>query len=918
MTSVAKLFLELSSNDHLHQKLLSSCYFQEEKLDGISLLFKTLYVFMKDLQQECAETKRTLSSSSKRLASLGSELCQECSEKFLHIYYQETEKENILKPNTHGVLTNINLNQKFDLESSVPCSEFPKKSGSKTSSNVSPQKSVKDKVHSVPSDDVIKLVPCQDLKHGADPFSCSDILAQETQEFNEILAARVPINGRTCIPETVPMDLLDSVEASAANESSDVFDDSSEDGIDSSEVCTVLHTSPVLGKLSSNINSPKLVYSLSSSSSSRSTCTKNSKKAHSIESLSHSQQVNDVKELKGEPVESSKKWLFCESSSSAMSPKCGSEIESSPSLLQLKPLKKVQVTDTMSHSDKPPSLVDIYSLSASPQLAESFASECSDNLNSVAATSPDQSSSIAVNTELSSCKNSKASSVGNNVKQNLASKFFKDDTKALKPSKRNISSCTDVHSSLSNNECSSETPAAPQKETAAHNIAVLTSGSFAEMHRKRSLIKKTTGVLNKKSLFKISQENASPEDSRHANNKLLNLTIQDCSLPSKPSASRLSLSKRSATDDSSSSIAFRGSLLKWDLMPKSVPAAVKKNVKQTKLTKESFVVSKRKGNVEEDNPLLAEAKARSLATKAMDDRKRLQLLHPVLRQSSSSIEQESSVIHDNYSPSHHRSRGSTSEEYDQKKFKTEFVPAASNTNTSYLPHDVSSSSLVTESQVLKYLIDSPSGLDRVDIPVADEVVKSPSKHSSSPKKEASEYSPPSKSTTPHKLSGDESSAKKFSFRRRSNSSCSPSKKVRSPRKTVTRKSPAKKSKESPKKCISFEANLPAKKRKAKMADEGAKRTKIMDDSFDRVPCVDNSPAFAHAGPVERNRARRLELPGWSCRLCQQYYEGRQLSREQLLEYMNRCSKHRSKYKPITNTPEGFWKPDMSVSEDDDE
>ncbi|XP_018017136.1 DNA endonuclease RBBP8-like [Hyalella azteca] len=88
--------------------------------------------------------------------------------------------------------------------------------------------------------------------------------------------------------------------------------------------------------------------------------------------------------------------------------------------------------------------------------------------------------------------------------------------------------------------------------------------------------------------------------------------------------------------------------------------------------------------------------------------------------------------------------------------------------------------------------------------------------------------------------------------------------------------------------------------------------------FDRVPRTTASPSYAHQGAVERRRAQRRQLPGWSCAQCQQYYEGRNLSSQELAMHMNRCSKHRSKHKLLPNTPQDFWRPDMSASDDDDD
>ncbi|XP_068250010.1 muscle M-line assembly protein unc-89-like [Palaemon carinicauda] len=81
------------------------------------------------------------------------------------------------------------------------------------------------------------------------------------------------------------------------------------------------------------------------------------------------------------------------------------------------------------------------------------------------------------------------------------------------------------------------------------------------------------------------------------------------------------------------------------------------------------------------------------------------------------------------------------------------------------------------------------------------------------------------------------------------------------------------------------------------------------DSFDIIPPEDSEPEYAYKGPVVRKRVERMQLEGWGCRECKNWYEDEDLDPVKKKMLMNKCSRHRSKHNPITNTPEGFWNPE---------
>ena len=79
------------------------------------------------------------------------------------------------------------------------------------------------------------------------------------------------------------------------------------------------------------------------------------------------------------------------------------------------------------------------------------------------------------------------------------------------------------------------------------------------------------------------------------------------------------------------------------------------------------------------------------------------------------------------------------------------------------------------------------------------------------------------------------------------------------------------------------------------------------------------PDFAHIGPVVRKKEERRKLNGYSCPECDEYYQQKLeegLTKDQILQLMNKCSKHRGLFKPPL-TPEKYWDPDIIEDDPDD-
>ena len=83
----------------------------------------------------------------------------------------------------------------------------------------------------------------------------------------------------------------------------------------------------------------------------------------------------------------------------------------------------------------------------------------------------------------------------------------------------------------------------------------------------------------------------------------------------------------------------------------------------------------------------------------------------------------------------------------------------------------------------------------------------------------------------------------------------------------------------------------------------------MDNEENRDPEV---PNFAHIGPTVRKKEERKKLLGFDCKECQDYYQGKLkdgYTKDQIVQMMNDCSRHRGLFKPPL-TPDKFWDPLM--------
>ncbi|RXG71716.1 DNA endonuclease RBBP8 [Armadillidium vulgare] len=107
--------------------------------------------------------------------------------------------------------------------------------------------------------------------------------------------------------------------------------------------------------------------------------------------------------------------------------------------------------------------------------------------------------------------------------------------------------------------------------------------------------------------------------------------------------------------------------------------------------------------------------------------------------------------------------------------------------------------------------------------------------------------------------------------------------------------------------------------KDKEEDSLAKARKIkknvFQDSFDVLPTKNSEPNYAYKGNVARKNIEKQRLDGWNCHECRDYYESKDLTEEERKVLQNKCSRHRSKYRPLTNTPEGFWNVGWSDEEE---
>ncbi|XP_033230170.1 uncharacterized protein LOC117181516 isoform X2 [Belonocnema kinseyi] len=82
-----------------------------------------------------------------------------------------------------------------------------------------------------------------------------------------------------------------------------------------------------------------------------------------------------------------------------------------------------------------------------------------------------------------------------------------------------------------------------------------------------------------------------------------------------------------------------------------------------------------------------------------------------------------------------------------------------------------------------------------------------------------------------------------------------------------------------------------------------KAKRVLINSFDQVPASKKrNPEYAYAVQSVKKKCERMELDGWSCWSCKEYYENMKLPEEELREYMKKCSRHKAKHDPEYHTP----------------
>ncbi|XP_044754777.1 uncharacterized protein LOC123313813 [Coccinella septempunctata] len=93
----------------------------------------------------------------------------------------------------------------------------------------------------------------------------------------------------------------------------------------------------------------------------------------------------------------------------------------------------------------------------------------------------------------------------------------------------------------------------------------------------------------------------------------------------------------------------------------------------------------------------------------------------------------------------------------------------------------------------------------------------------------------------------------------------------------------------------------------------SKNLKVHDsfvEDYDKIPEPKAEPSnpFVYKETVRGNEKKKLK--GWSCKDCEHFYKGMNLSDKELEKKMNECSKHKSKFKPDEDTIPGYW--DLSI------
>lgn len=102
-------------------------------------------------------------------------------------------------------------------------------------------------------------------------------------------------------------------------------------------------------------------------------------------------------------------------------------------------------------------------------------------------------------------------------------------------------------------------------------------------------------------------------------------------------------------------------------------------------------------------------------------------------------------------------------------------------------------------------------------------------------------------------------------------------------------------------------------RRSKMSSEDSSKATTREPSAPKrrvsVENVVKLKVVKASGAVVRTKAARKQLDGFTCKECQDYYGGKNLSAEELKKRLKNCSRHRSKFSP-PKSPEHFWDTDF--------
>ncbi|CAG2107751.1 unnamed protein product [Medioppia subpectinata] len=66
------------------------------------------------------------------------------------------------------------------------------------------------------------------------------------------------------------------------------------------------------------------------------------------------------------------------------------------------------------------------------------------------------------------------------------------------------------------------------------------------------------------------------------------------------------------------------------------------------------------------------------------------------------------------------------------------------------------------------------------------------------------------------------------------------------------------------------------------------------------------------GPVVREKSKRRQLDGFTCKECEDYYKTRNLSDKGLKDRLKACSRHRAQHSP-PKSPDHFWDTDFPTT-----